>query len=109
MKERDILAAVKDYLNAKGYCWWRMPLGPVMQNGGKFAKNPLKGFPDLCGILKSKKGVFFACELKQKKGITSLSQGNWLEKLAAAGVYAFVARSVDEFISKLEESENDTR
>lgn len=59
-----------------------------------FKKNPMKGFPDLAGLLPS--GAFFALEIKSATGKLSPEQKWWIEKLSASGAQVRVVRSVAE-------------
>ena len=107
-KESDILAAVRQWLEWHGYTSWRMPIGGIQQNHGnrKFMmRNPLKGFPDLAGLLKRRKGVLWACELKRPGGRVSDEQRAWHERLRLAGAEVWIAYSLPEFIEGLEEAE----
>jgi VRR-NUC domain len=109
VKEMDILRSATDWLDVNQYLWWRMPLGPVLHSKGgqvRYKKNPLKGFPDIAGILKHKIGMFFACEFKSKNGSESEVQIEWRNKLQNAGAKVFVCRSLDEFINNMKEIDN---
>ena len=73
----------------------RMSIGAVHKRGG-FAKNPLKGFPDLMGFLKAGNGRMFVIEVKRKDGgVLSPDQKKWLEFLCKTGVLCIVGRSAD--------------
>ena len=105
-KESDILAAVRQWLDWQGYTAWRMPLGGVMQHGGRvLMRNPLKGFPDIAGLLKRRKGVFWACELKKKGGRVSDEQRAWHARLRDGEAEVWVAYSLPEFIERLSDAE----
>ncbi len=95
--ESELQKSVFDYLHAKCIFAWRMPLGPVIHSiGGKrvYARNPLKGFPDIAGLFK---GRFFAIELKKNKSIKpELHQLKWLQDLKANGAHVAVITSIAE-------------
>ena len=89
-----------------------MPLGPVLHTQGgqvRYKKNPLKGFPDIAGILKRKKGQFFACEFKAASGRTTPEQTEWHERLRESGAVVFVVKSLEEFIEKMGEIDVDEK
>ena len=58
--------------------------------------SPIKGFPDIAGVLPS--GKFFAIELKTDKGRLSIEQVDWITKLNFSGAIAVVLRSKDEIM-----------
>ena len=110
--EADILSAVRNWLVWQGYTYWRMPIGGIMQNDGRrnfMMKNPLKGFPDLAGILKTRPGHLWACELKRPKAKPSAEQLEWLARLRHAGANVFVAHSLVEFIARIDAAECENR
>lgn len=81
------------------------------QNSGTFTKqygnkthyiraNTAKGMSDIMGILKD--GRTLAIECKSAKGAVKAHQHEFLNSISEAGGIAFVARSVDDVITKLE-------
>lgn len=69
------------------------------QVGGKmvYKKNPLKGFPDIAGVLKRRdRGRFFAIELKTKTGKLSPEQIMWAMELEQSGAAVAVVRSIED-------------
>jgi len=62
--------------------------------------NTAKGMSDIMGILKD--GRTLAIECKSTKGTVKAHQHEFLNSISAAGGIAFVARSVDDVIAKLE-------
>ena len=100
VKESDLLRTVQRWLQVKGVEWWRMPIGPVIHHlGGRafWKPSPLKGFPDLCGVLtKTHRGVLWAIELKSASGKVSPEQATWIVRLQQAGCAVTVARSVED-------------
>jgi hypothetical protein len=97
--EAEILSFASKALNASKLCWWRMSLGPILHSfNGKvrYKRNPLKGFPDLCGVCPS--GRMWSLELKTKTGKLSEEQVDWQKKLGDANVLVGVARSTQEVL-----------
>jgi len=97
MKEAELLSFALNCLKQSGLVYWRVPNGPVMHsiNGKMIRKcSPVKGFPDLAGVLPN--GKFFAIELKTDKGRLSPEQIEWITKLNHSGAIAVVLRSKDE-------------
>lgn len=80
-----------------------MPIGPVVHTVGKkqiWKKNPLKGFPDIAGVLSSDEhfGKLFVLEIKTDKGKLKPEQKQWLIDLSENGVACAVIRSVDDVV-----------
>lgn len=76
---------------------WRMPLGPVVRNGGQWTKNPLKGFPDIMGLLtKEHHGKAWALELKSPTGKITKEQTDWLARLKMHGAAVAVITNLAE-------------
>jgi hypothetical protein len=97
MKESELLSFALTCLKQSGLVCWRVPNGPVTHsiNGRMIRKcSPIKGFPDLAGVLPN--GKFFAVELKSEKGRLSPEQIEWITKLNYSGAIAVVLRSKDE-------------
>lgn len=98
--EADLQRAVMAWLTKRCIKHWRMPLGAIMHqvNGNMiWKKNPLKGFPDIAGVLKRRdKGRFFAIELKTAKGRLSPEQTYWQMALAETGAAVAVIRSIED-------------
>lgn len=105
-QERDILKAILQLLSKhpKVARVWR-------QNSGTFSKqygnkthyiraNTAKGMSDIMGVLKD--GRTLCVEVKSPTGIVHAHQHEFLNSIAAAGGVAFVARSLDDVITKLE-------
>jgi hypothetical protein len=94
-----------------------MPVGPVIHrfNRGKklhtvWKASPLKGFPDLCGVLTRKHpGVMWVMELKstkpngKPKGRLTDDQDEWLVRLHEAGAKVAVVHSLDEAEARMKE------
>lgn len=97
MREAEIQSAILDYLGACGFLHWRVCLGAVMGGGGKFfRKNPMRGHPDIAGVLRPS-GRYFAIEVKRPtRARWSPEQREWRDRLTAAGVLYLVASSVED-------------
>ena len=109
--EKDILKSILSWLDLNKYTYWRNSIGPVMRGGGKaklsFSPNPMRGFPDLAGIVPGSNGRLWTAEVKTKTGKLSEHQLLWQERLKSAGVVYFVPRSLDEMVSYLLDAEMD--
>jgi hypothetical protein len=83
---------------------WRQNSGTAQyESGGKtryVRANTAKGMSDIMGILKD--GRTLAIEVKSAKGVVMAHQHEFLNSIAKAGGIAFVARSVDDVITRLE-------
>jgi hypothetical protein len=98
MKESELLSFALTCLKQSGLVYWRVNNSPSLFNNKSgqvcFRKSPVKGFPDLAGVLPS--GKFFAIEIKTDKGRLSPEQIEWITKLNHSGAIAVVLRSKDE-------------
>ena len=103
--QRDILA----WLTIHRIMHWRMPVGAVMhrkklkgQIREFYKPSPLKGFPDIAGVLsKQHPGTFFVLELKSQKGKLTPEQKIWIAQLSQAGAKTAVIRSLDDIIENM--------
>jgi hypothetical protein len=93
MKESELLSFAITCLKQSGLVWWRVANGPV-KHGGVLKKSPIKGFPDLAGVMPN--GRFFAIELKSADGKLSSEQIEWITKLNHTGGMAVILRTKDE-------------
>jgi hypothetical protein len=99
MKESNLQRAVIKWLRLHRVEHWRMPLGAVLhQAGGKmiYKKNPLKGFPDLAGLVTRgpHRGRLWVIELKSANGRLSNEQKEWAERLKNGGAAYAVVKSL---------------
>tara|TARA_R110000824_G_scaffold96013_3_gene230443 strand:- start:4851 stop:5186 length:336 start_codon:yes stop_codon:yes gene_type:complete len=104
MKEIDIQRDILSYLSLKGYFAWRMPVGGVpQQNRGKmiFKKSPIKGFPDIMGVLKNCHGHLFGIEVKSSVGVLSKDQKIVRQKFIDAGCLFILARNLENVVDEL--------
>jgi hypothetical protein len=98
--ETKLQRAAMDWLEARNVIHWRMPLGPVVHTIGKrqiWKRNPLKGFPDIAGILtREHPGVLFAIEFKSASGRLEDEQRYWRSLLIGANARHAVIKSLEE-------------
>ena len=105
-REAELQALVLAFLRARDIVHWRVPVGPVVHRLGikgrvkeVWKKNPLKGFPDIAGVLtRQQKGRMFAVELKRANGRTSPEQISWITLLHDSGAAVALVRSFDELV-----------
>jgi hypothetical protein len=95
MLERDIQRQILDWLKAEGIWHRRVSVTPVKINGGQ-KRNPMKGFPDMFGVLPGGLGRMFVIEVKTAKGRLSEEQQQCRRELEAKGVVYVLARSLDD-------------
>jgi hypothetical protein len=95
--ETDIQSAILKAFQARGIVHWRTVLGGRRVKGGK-APNPMKGFPDVAGVI-GQTGKLFVCEVKKPGGRLSDEQVTWGKRLTDAGVKYMVAYSVDDALT----------
>ena len=106
--EADIRRSIMSLLNhhPKIHKAWTQGSGNFLfegANGKKrmFRANSARGMSDIQAILKgSGRGVFI--EVKAAKGRVMEHQQEFLDEMTKAGALAFVARSVDDVLDKLE-------
>jgi len=90
MKEKDITRQIRNVLKTFGIFHYK--------NHGGLGSAP--GLPDITGVLKDGRG--FWIEVKTAKGRLSPHQERFIANINDAGGLAFVARSVDDVIEKLD-------
>lgn len=95
-EELEMTKQVIAWLKAHGYTCWRMPIAGGRASGGRRITSPLRGFPDVAGLLKTQRGRFFAIELKTAKGVMSKAQDQWFERLSKGGACVLQIRSLDQ-------------
>lgn len=96
-REAEIQRAILDWLEVSGHLHWRVCVSAVMGGGGKFFRaNPMKGHPDIAGVLRPS-GRYFAIEVKRPSGSRWYpEQLEWRDRLSEAGVLYLVASSVED-------------
>ena len=90
LKEKDITHQIRNVLKTFGIFHYK--------NHGGLGSAP--GLPDITGVLKDGRG--FWIEVKTDKGRLSPHQERFIANINDAGGLAFVARSVDDVIEKLD-------
>ena len=90
LKEKDITHQIRNVLKTFGIFHYK--------NHGGLGSAP--GLPDITGVLKDGRG--FWIEVKTDKGRLSPHQERFIQNINDAGGLAFVARSVDDVIEKLD-------
>lgn len=94
--ESLIKSQIMDWLRVQPGCYARtIQLGGI----GKRTNNS-KGISDIIGVWRSR---FLAIEVKTKEGRVSPEQQEFLDCVNRCGGIAFVAKSLNEVIEKLEE------
>lgn len=88
MREKDLLAQIKDYLNIRGIFWWRNHQSLGSQ----------KGIPDLMCLYQ---GKFYAFELKGMRGKLSWEQKWFLDEINKNGGIAKEVRNLEEIMDLL--------
>jgi hypothetical protein len=96
-KEREIQAAICEYLTLKGYLFSRTNNAPIYDTARKtFRKLPKyarKGWPDICLITN---GKFYGIEVKTDVGRLSPEQKEFGSEIIRNGGMYVVARSIDD-------------
>jgi len=111
ISEAEIQSQCMKYMRLLGILVWRNPIGPVLHRymkGGAMQTNwkasPLKGFPDVSGVLKRKnRGRMFAIEFKSATGRLTPEQVEWHQNLMAAGALVATVKSFDDLLARLVE------
>lgn len=100
--EQDIQREVMDYLERNDILFWRIALGG--RKGGFGNKHPMRGFPDIAGIIPRGKyrGTMFALEIKTPIGRASDEQEKWICDLRTAGAKATIVTSVERVAELME-------
>lgn len=97
-----------NWLKTNRIMHWRVSLGPVaVRRGGRiqWRKNPMKGHPDIAGVLN---GRLFVIEVKAEGGRLDVDQKKWQRDLIAAGALYVLAYSLDDVVYCLKTQRNKT-
>jgi hypothetical protein len=99
--EADIQKAIMGFLrlHPKVVFVGRFNSGQAVEGNRRIWFHTLPGFPDIHGLLTD--GRAFYCEVKRHDGRVTDEQKRFLERAAAAGAVAIVARSVDDVMVAL--------
>jgi hypothetical protein len=87
-KESDIQKAILEALRAMGIFAYRNQVQSLRYTGGR-GRNPMKGAPDLIGIIPPY-GTFLGIEVKKPGGKVSKEQQEWIDNITCNGGLAFV-------------------
>ena len=92
--EADIQKAILELLRSMGIFAYRQQTQGLKYSGGR-GKNPMKGAPDIAGIIppwlaKTTFGIPLGIEVKTPEGKLSPEQIAWIENIRANGGIAFV-------------------
>lgn len=98
LKEQDIQRDILTWLKARGVVCWKCDLGGVRVAGGKRAKNPMKGFPDIALVIPPT-GRLATIEVKRDDGRMSPEQLRWMEILMGKGVTYILARHLNDVVN----------
>ena len=102
MTEAEIMRDIQIAVSELGCRVWRNNIGILQDRNGKYVCygvcNP--GGSDLIGF--TNKGRFLAIEVKTEKGTVTTEQAQFILTVNQFGGIAFVARSVSEAVSILE-------
>lgn len=90
-KEKEITRSIRNYLRVMGIFHFKVHQG-------------LGSAPGISDILGCHKGRMLAIEVKTERGRVSEVQERFLERINAEGGLAFVARSVDDVMEKLNDA-----
>ncbi len=109
--EKDVLAACRQYLSAKGIFHFRVNNMGVYRGEGKYSFSGMRGISDLIAILEQdvivdghmeKFGCLLAIEVKRPKGKLSPEQDAFLKEVNSRGGLALCVHSLDELIKQLD-------
>ena len=91
--EKEIQAAICDYLSLRRHFFWRNNTGAFETKSGGFVRFGAKGSPDIILVYE---GRIYFLEVKRKSGVMSLEQESFCVAARAAGALYHVVRSVDD-------------
>lgn len=90
--ENNITKAIRQYLRIRGIEHFKHWGGPMSE-------------PGVADLICCWKGRYLAIEVKTEKGAITDKQKNFLERISRAGGISIVARSVDDVIRVIEQSD----
>lgn len=100
--EKEIQRAILQYLELVGIVAWRNNTGAIVSHykgHTRLIKFGHKGSCDILGVLPG--GRFLGIEVKDEKGKVSEDQQNFIDAINFKGGLAFVARTLEEVMEKL--------
>jgi hypothetical protein len=106
--ETIIQEAILEELSWNGVFAWRQNTKPDVVGGGggrraRFKKAKVTGIPDILGICYNGKLLAIEVKTMEKDSKLTSNQEHFLSSLANNGGLAFVARSVDDVLKRMEE------
>ena len=112
MREKEIENLILEYLKLRNiFAWKNNTMGVYDKNRGTYRKNmnkyAINGVADILGVLPD--GKFLAIEVKTPKGKVSPAQQNFLDRVNKENGLAFVARGLEEVVTKIKEYNNEQR
>ncbi len=97
-KESDIQRAICNYLQCKGYFFWRQANVGVYDEKKKIYRMnhlAMKGVPDILCLVN---GQLFGLEVKMPGGSQSEGQKLFQERMTKAGGHYFIVSSTDDIV-----------
>ena len=100
MKESEIQKQCIDWLRANGFWANKLHVGPIqLGNGKRWAKNPLRGAPDIIAI---RDAIYYGIEVKRPGGKLSNEQIRFHEEIRAkGGAVIMVVYSLEDMVNQL--------
>ncbi len=92
VSEKQILAAILEYLQIKGYFCWRNNTGGFEGQLGNFYRFGYPGSGDILGLTRT--GRFFSIEVKRENKRPTETQLAFMDQINNSGGLAFVAYSI---------------
>ena len=103
LKESAVLQQCLSFLCGHGFFVWRNNTGAYKDASGRFIRFGKKGSSDIIGMTKD--GHILCVECKREKGgVLSDAQAEFLARVSSCGGVAIVASSLDELKAKLREN-----
>ena len=93
MKEKEIQAAILEYLALRGHFFWRNNSGTFKTERGGFYRMGTPGAPDIIGCVQ---GKMVGIEIKNERGQLSETQESFRSRLQQVGGIYIVARSIED-------------
>jgi len=93
--EHETQSAVIEYLQLKGYFYWRNNSGALKTERGGFIRFGSVGSPDVFVL---KKGILYGLEIKSLKGKLSEGQIEFKKGMEKHGGKYFIIRSLDDLV-----------
>lgn len=105
--EDQIVSSCKRYLKKQGWITKTVYLGGIPIGYGRYARNPLKGFPD-CMCFHPEKHLFLVIEFKKGSGgIVSEEQRYFHDLLRECNIAVFIVSSLESLKEQLGKTYNE--